>query len=97
MKEIFQEVYESYGYEPYDGFQQEWMDQIHNFEQPMRNVVSYGIPLEDAVLAATRNPARELGCLDEIGTIEPGKRADFVVCGAGLERKAVYLGGEQLA
>jgi len=63
----------------------------------MRLAVSFGIPMEAAVLAATRNPARELGCLAEVGTLEPGKRADFVVCGAGLERKAVYLGGEQLA
>jgi N-acetylglucosamine-6-phosphate deacetylase len=62
----------------------------------MRNVVSYGIPLEDAVLAATRNPARELGCLDEIGTIEPGKRADFVVCGLGLERRQVFLEGKEI-
>ena len=42
VKEIFQEVYESYGYEPYDGFQKEWMDQIHNFEQPMY-YISYAV------------------------------------------------------
>jgi len=62
----------------------------------MRNVVSFGIPMEDAVLAATRNPARELGCLDEVGTIEPGKRADFVVCGMALDRRMVFLEGAQI-
>lgn len=35
-------------------------------------------PLE-AIAAATRHPARMLGLADEIGTVEPGKRADLLI------------------
>ena len=62
----------------------------------LRNAVAFGIPREEAILAATLNPARAIGRADEIGSIEPGKRADFVLCGGDLERRAVYLGGERL-
>ena len=55
-----------------------------------------GISAEEAVRAATWNPAHELGLLDEIGSIQNGKRADFVLCDAALSRKAVYLGGEKV-
>lgn len=58
--------------------------------------VSFGIPREEAVLAATRRPAEELGLADELGSIRPGLRADFVVCDASLNRRAVYMDGERL-
>ncbi len=38
-----------------------------------------GVPPRDVLAAATRVPARMLGRQDEIGTLEVGKRADFVV------------------
>ena len=62
----------------------------------MCNAVSFGIPKEEAILAATIRPARELGCDREVGSIEKGKLADFVVCDEKLQRKAVYLGGEKI-
>ena len=46
--------------------------------------------------AATWNPARQIGCLDTVGSIADGKRADFVVCDENLNRKAVWLGGKEL-
>ena len=52
--------------------------------------------MEQAILSATIIPARELGREAEIGSIESGKLADFVVCDEKLVRKAVYLGGEQV-
>lgn len=58
----------------------------------MRNAVQFGISRETAILSATTLPARELGNR-EIGAIEGGRYADFVVCDEGLNRKAVYLGG----
>lgn len=62
----------------------------------MRRAVSFGIPREDAVRAATYNPARQLGCLNEVGSIRDGKIADFVLCDADLMRKAVYLAGKAI-
>ena len=63
----------------------------------LRNAVAFGVPRGEAILAATLRPARELGREAEIGSIEPGKLADFVVCGEDLGRRAVYLGGEPVA
>jgi len=34
VQEIYRQVYTEYGYETYDGFEEEWMDQIHNFQLP---------------------------------------------------------------
>ncbi len=60
----------------------------------MRHAVSFGIPVEEAILAATIRPAREIGREREIGSIEPGKFADFVICGEDLSLRAVCIGGE---
>ena len=62
----------------------------------MRRAVSFGIPREDAIRAATYNPARQLGALSEVGSIADGKVADFVLCDAELNRQAVYLAGEKI-
>jgi len=62
----------------------------------MRNAVSFGIPKEEAIEAATLRPAREIGRADEIGSIEVGKYADFVVCGEDLAPSAVYIGGQKI-
>ena len=63
----------------------------------MRNAVSFGIPAEEAVEAATLRPAREIGRADEIGSIAVGKLADFVVCDDALVPSAVYIGGERIS
>ena len=62
----------------------------------MRNAVRFGISREDAVRAATWNPARQIRALDRVGSIANGKLADFVVCDEALNRKAVWLGGVEL-
>lgn len=59
----------------------------------MRNAIRFGIPKEDAVRAATWNPARQIHALDRVGSIADGKLADFVACDAELNRQQVYLGG----
>ena len=66
---------------------------VTNLYDCMRKAVSFGIPKEQAILSATIIPARQLGREAEIGSIEQGKLADFVVCGEDLAKKAVYLGG----
>ena len=67
---------------------------VTNLFDCMRNVISYGIAPEKAVRAATWNPACALGLEDEIGSIAPGKCADFVICDGDFNRKAVYIDGE---
>mgnify|MGYP000119765601 CR=1 FL=1 len=51
-----------------------------------------GIPLEEAIMCATANPAKEIGIYDEAGSISAGKRADFVLLNDDLDIVSVYIG-----
>ncbi|MBR1659603.1 MAG: N-acetylglucosamine-6-phosphate deacetylase [Oscillospiraceae bacterium] len=62
----------------------------------LRRAVSFGVPLEAAVLAATAAPARVIGLEDKIGAIAPGRRADLVLLDRELRLKAVFLAGKQI-
>jgi N-acetylglucosamine-6-phosphate deacetylase len=62
----------------------------------LQNTVSWGIPEEEAVRAATYNPARAIGADKVVGTIETGKRADFIVTNADYSAKTVYLAGKAI-
>lgn len=50
-----------------------------NLMECLRRVVSFGIPLTDAVRAASENQAKELGLFSELGSLEPGKYANLVL------------------
>ena len=67
-----------------------------NLYEGMKNAIRFGISKEEAILSATQNPAKALGCADEIGAIAPGKRADFIICDQNLNRKQVWIAGEQI-
>ena len=62
----------------------------------MRNAISFGVKEEDAVRAASYNPACAIGADQEVGSIESGKVADFVVCNADYTGKRVFLAGVEL-
>ena len=61
-----------------------------------RIAISMGISAEDAVRMASYNPAKAIGAEGEIGSIENGKRADFLVLSKDFSLKQVYLGGNVL-
>ncbi len=63
----------------------------------MRKAVSFGIKKEQAILSATLIPARQIGADKEIGSIETGKLADFVVCNQALELMQVYMSGQPIS
>lgn len=67
-----------------------------NLWQCLRNVLSWGIPEEEAIRAATWNPACALAAEDKIGSIAPGKLADFIVCSEDYSEKRVFLGGNEI-
>jgi N-acetylglucosamine-6-phosphate deacetylase len=58
-----------------------------------RAVGVLGLPVEVAAVASSLTPARALGLADEIGSLEPGKRADLVVLDEELEPEAVMQAG----
>ena len=62
----------------------------------LQNVIAWGIPEEAAIRAASLNPACAIGADKEVGSIETGKIADFVVCSPDYKEKTVYLAGEKL-
>jgi N-acetylglucosamine-6-phosphate deacetylase len=55
--------------------------------------VEAGVPLDEALIAASTTPARLLG-LDDRGTIEIGRRADLVALDGHLEVQQVWIAGE---
>lgn len=67
-----------------------------NLWQCLCNVISWGIPEETAIRAASYNPACAIGADSKIGSIETGKLADFLVCSSDYSSKRVFLGGEEI-
>ena len=67
-----------------------------NLYDSMINAISFGIAEEDAVRAASYNPACAIGADRVVGSIEPGKTADFLVCSADYAKKRVFLAGKEL-
>ena len=50
--------------------------------QGLANAVTFtGLPLAEAIKIWTVNPAKRIGMLDRLGTIELGKDADFIIFG----------------
>ena len=55
----------------------------------MCKAVEFGIPLEQAIMAATANPARSIGIFDRVGSIRIGKQADLLLVSENLELRRV--------
>ena len=66
---------------------------LHNC---LQNTVRFHIPEEEAIRAATLNPAKVVGIDREAGSIAPGKRADFLICDRELNIRTVYIEGKAL-
>ena len=64
-------------------------------DEGVRNALAIGIPLREAVAAATAVPARACG-LGELGTLAPGSLADFLVLDRKLNILRVYIAGTRL-
>jgi N-acetylglucosamine-6-phosphate deacetylase len=58
-----------------------------------RAVREAGVPLPDAVTAATATPARLLGLEGEVGDVVPGRRADLLITDFDLQPCGVLRAG----
>ena len=65
---------------------------ILTMDRAVRTCVEAGVALEDALVAASRTPARTLGALDR-GAIAAGLRADLVVLDTSLHVEETWVGG----
>lgn len=67
-----------------------------NLYDCMRVAMSFGICEEDAIRAASYNPACSLDVQNVTGSITTGNYADFIVCTDHYANKQVYLNGQAL-
>ena len=69
---------------------------VLTLDEAVRNVVNLGVPVESAVNAATRNPARTITRSD-LGILRVGRRDDLVMLDDDLQVAAVFAEGNQIA
>lgn len=62
-----------------------------------KNIIAYGIPVEDAILSATLYPAKAIHEEKKIGSIAVGKHADFIVMDKDYNILEVYIDGEKIS
>jgi imidazolonepropionase-like amidohydrolase len=65
---------------------QPWTIPGKSLHEELELLVDAGIPAAEVLRIATRNGAETLGLLDELGTVEVGKRADLLVLSADPTR-----------
>ncbi len=63
---------------------------VADLHTEVKNLIAWGIPAGQAIRAATLSPAKAIGLEGEIGSIEPGKRADLLVLDGKLDIVGVY-------
>ena len=63
----------------------------------LQNCVAFGVPKEQALLAATLTPARSIGLESEIGSIERGKLADLLLTDENFDPIKVFIEGRERA
>lgn len=67
---------------------------VLRLDQAVRNVVALGVPVVEAVAAASTRPARLVGRPD-LGRLAPGAPADVVVLDDGLDVRQVLVDGRE--
>ncbi len=67
---------------------------VTNLFEEFRNVISWGVPLTQAVKSVTINPARAIRADGFTGSIEPGKNADLIILPEDMsEPESVFVKG----
>lgn len=67
-----------------------------NLAECTRRAISFGVPMEDALRAATANPAMATDLIDTVGSLSVGKRADIVIWNSKFETQMVLVGGQKI-
>lgn len=67
---------------------------VLKLNEGVRNMATYGgVTLPQALQMVTENPARLLGLEKEMGTLQPGTLADFVLLDEACNIRATFVGG----
>ena len=67
-----------------------------NLYDCMVNAINIGVGEENAVRAATFNPACAIGADKLVGSIETGKVADFIICDEKYQSRRIFLAGQEI-
>ncbi len=67
-----------------------------NLYDCMVNAISFGIAEEDAIRAASYNPACAISEDKVVGSIESGKQADFLICSNHYKERRVFIAGKEV-
>lgn len=68
-----------------------------NLYDCMKKAIEMGVPKEDAVRAATRNPAVAVGIEDECGILQAGRKADILISDKNFTLCEVIKSGRTVA
>lgn len=68
-----------------------------NLYDCMQTAVKMGVPVEDAVRAASLNPSKAVGIADECGILKTGRRADILITDRKLNLHEVIKSGRTVA
>lgn len=68
---------------------------VLTLNKAVANLSGAGIPLHEAVCAASLYPARAIGADNERGALLPGLHADFALCDGEINISEVYISGER--
>ena len=60
-----------------------------------KKLLELGFSLSDLAAVGSENPAKAIGLFDTLGSIAPGKTADFFLCDENLQISQVYVKGER--
>ena len=69
---------------------------VSSLDVMLRRAVSFGVPLEDALFAASECPARLIGIAGEAGVIAAGRRANLILSDPELNFQRIYLNGKAI-
>lgn len=68
-----------------------------NLFEEFKNLLSFGIPVKQAIKSVTINPAKTIGVDKITGSIEVGKNADLLILSKDLKHiKAVFIKGKKV-
>ncbi|MCR5823627.1 MAG: N-acetylglucosamine-6-phosphate deacetylase [Lachnospiraceae bacterium] len=67
-----------------------------DISKEVENVISFGIAREEAILAATLNPARSVRAENRVGRIAKGCMADYLITDGDLNIKNVIINGRTI-
>lgn len=66
-----------------------------NAAEGVRRAIRFGVPVKDALRAATANPAKAAGLEHILGSLAPGKRADILLLDNQFNVRSVFLEGNR--